>query len=444
VRPALLAVLQSNMASRTRTEGSINSQVRQIQYSVNGGAPTAQDITCYTSGKAKKMTDVITPQFSKGRNNGFIYNNPMESIQVELELKEDNYLVQQTEIRQSDGVITSFVKYEPKTGTPNYSRWFPNDLTVINWNHPYFEGSFLNANYPESGVSDAIQRTLAKCLANAAESDAQLLVTMAEAKKTLDSAERLITILPRLKSFLQKNGRKMFTPSGALKLAGNLAAQWLEYRYGFMQLYYDYKSYMTAYSKTGNARRMRFVSQETLRYKSNIPDVVTTNAFHFEQQYRYRGRNTIVSSGCLVQHTDPFDHLYHRGDVGIDRVGNAIWELVPFSFILDWFVDASTRISAHEGRMDQRVLCKWSTIRSNCIGFYSVNRQGRNYFSGGYQYVGQYASSYNAQEMIRHVRRVPDPSLSALPQINIKLNWEKFTDLASLLTQVIQSITRSK
>lgn len=428
--------------SRTRTEGSINSEVRKIQYSVNGGPPTTQDITCWKSGKAKKMTDVVSQRFGTGRSRGIIFNNPMSSIEVELMAAEEEYFVQQTDIRQSDGVITNFVRYEPNTGKPNYTRWFPNDITVKDWNHEYFEGSFFNANYPVTGIEDAKQRTLAKALAAAAESDAQLLVTIAEAEKTLDSAVRLATLLPRFNTWIRKNGRKVITPKGILRLAGSLAGQWLEYRYGFMQLYYDYKSYMTAYGKNGNARRMRFVSEETIKSPQTIAPVTSTNAYHFEQQYRYRNRRTKVSSGCLVQHTDPYDHLYHRGDVGIDRLGSAVWELVPFSFILDWFVDASTRISAHEGRMDQRVLCKWTTVRSDAIGYYAVHRQGRNYSSGGYQYVGQYASTYGCIERIRTVKREPDLSLSALPQFKVKLNWEKFTDLASLLTQTISNIGR--
>lgn len=432
-RQLLLPSMFNNMEqqTRTRTSGTISSETRTLKYGTIPGSPATQTVTVYTKHKYKKTTDVVTKEFKRLRNSGMILNNPLDIVDVEVNCTEEPYEVIYRDYVNGNLVRTEY--YQPADGSkgPNYSRWFSSDLVGLNAASPTFVSNHMDAAYPCSGLASAKQRTLAKALASAAESDALLLVTAAEGAKTLDSAGRLLTLLPRFNDWVKKNRKKLLRPSGALRLIGSLASQWLEYRYGFMQLYYDFKSYQKAYGSDGTSRRWRFVSSETI--DSTIPNVSLPTQYQYFDQLvtKYRKRKTVVSSGCLIQLID--GTLRQRGDVGLDRLLTTAWELVPFSFIIDWFVDTADRIAAHEGRFDQLVVAKWTTVRSTCAGQYYMSRTGRSYTAGNTTYVGSVRSSFGAFEVLRHVSRTPDPTLSVLPQLKVKLNWQKMTDLVSLL-----------
>lgn len=324
----------------------------------------------------------------------------------------------------------------------NYSRWGEPQLCahlVGTDAYPVRFGTLYPAN--ESIPANIQQLLIADCLAKAASSDALLLVSLKEFGKTVQTVESYLTKQEKFIHFccqardyvasVRKRPKRL--KRDAIRLTGALASEWLEYRYGLMQLYYDFKSFSSAAGRVGSSSRRRFISMRSFTSSGGF-SLPLVNTYDTVSHSGRRTRKDTFTAGCLVQ---PSTDVVTAGDtLGVDRILTSAWELVPFSFVLDWFVDTSNRIAAFEGRYDQKVLAKWFTHRIEAVGTIQRSVTGREWETADHlqRFVGEYNSTYSATERLMQVSRVADPSLSPLPQLAVRLNWKKFSDLAALFS----------
>ncbi len=380
--------------------------------------------------------DQLTANFARRRAQGEIIVNPMASAQSKI-VGDSNIGYTLRNYTASTGALYAGTKLEILSGS--LGRYHVAGPSIAS---RYFGGPTprdeIRARFGFAAAEASESSLLARCLSKAASSDALALVTFAELNKTLslysDLAKQAVAfdkVITRMtavdKKFLRKaNLRDM-------KRSGLLAAQaWLTYRYGIMATYYDMMSWVDARRSLGKTRRARFISQATSDYDSGLQSSSLTRTWEVETSRQRFKRHTTSSAGCVVgfELEGGLDESY-----GILHLLSSGWELVPYSFVLDWFVDIGERIAAFEGKFLRPVLGSWITHRHSLYEFRDVNNEGRRYTSGSLIYDSLGMSNYSTRtETCEIVTRSANPSLSALPQLKVNLNWKRLADSIALLS----------
>lgn len=194
---------------------------------------------------------------------------------------------------------------------------------------------------------------------------------------------------------------------------------WLEARYAWRPLLIDAENAIKLYQSDHQlAPRETFRSGDV----DSTSDVLDT-VFLFDQGNVYRGSATIESQskvrvGILAQATTSNGWTT---ELGLTNFGTAAWELIPFSFIVDWFVDVSGFFSKANISAAYKTLAVWSTF----IETYTIK-----YTLDTFNSV-PLSSPLQVEVVVERKTRVPGGEQSG-PSINIGLDWPKVVDLIAI------------
>lgn len=431
-------------------DASLTSDV----YVVSNGTPAAPVQISFQSDSSisKYCEDVITPNFTVRRAAGEVIMNDYKSVVSELtayapslhyflRVTNDGVPVQTTEVYLIGPYSARFRK--PRTPMALLSS-------------AALSSELTGYNLPNLGAAE--QRVLAKALQSASSTDALALVTMAELDKTVDLlaaggrlALRGAVLLENLgpkrlgefKSALRHYGqltnkrkRQLFLRSLAGSLRSTMQA-WLGYRYGIMATYYDLESWVEASST--KQRRLRFVANESDSFIDEGTWVTeyTTDFSDFKSRV-FRKRRTVSSAGVLIEGTA----LPKSQRFGATRIFESAWELVPWSFVLDWFVDVGTRLAAWEGGLHVRPLGSWVSHEHTIEYRNSYTNDWRDWTDGPTRYWGEGNDAGTVSELCTIRERKANPSLTWLPQVSVKLNWKKLADSVALFSGASTRLVR--
>lgn len=144
-------------------------------------------------------------------------------------------------------------------------------------------------------------------------------------KFRLDDAARILGLAQRPRSLANAN-RKFLKDSGGM---------WLEYHLGWKPLIGDIHSALDVLQRgfppfrvTGRARG----------YKSKVAANTST-------RYWFQEQNLRVQLKATVNVSDP--NLWQANQLGLINPAVVLWELVPFSFIVDWFLPVGDFLSQY-------------------------------------------------------------------------------------------------
>jgi hypothetical protein len=165
-----------------------------------------------------------------------------------------------------------------------------------------------------------------------------IIVTLAESLKTLEMLKHPFQSLTNL----SRGGR---TISAIIK--GSSSA-YLEYRYGWRQLYTDIREFANVYERARShikylrehvetGRKISASQQDTLNPDTLYPHAVNGATITFKATEQSRvARFSLISpvTQAMLQVTQLETVLQ---GLGTDLVFEAMWDLVPYSFIVDWF-----------------------------------------------------------------------------------------------------------
>lgn len=200
----------------------------------------------------------------------------------------------------------------------------------------------------------------------------------------------------------------------------DLRNDWLSSRYGWRTLYYDIESLRELLSKFGESRQ-RYSDHAGTKYSTGNCEVIPISD------------DPVATINGLV---NDVVNISMRGsvvaDVQIPKLQfNPLqtgWELIPLSFVVDWFLSVGRTIAA------------WSflSLRPSYVASYGVKVEiDRSFslqvnfkspYSGVIQQTGHCVGSYE----VRVPCRVP-----LTPHFTVKLDWAKVIDLIALLSQRI-------
>lgn len=363
--------------------------------------------------------DIEIPNFHRRRAAGGIFNNPYDST---LTISDVGYFR-----------YDEFRKYRNTYNTTHYNRYYTNTVDRMSaiLNFPALLA--LPVVDLENLKNIAITQAWSKV---AASSGAMALVSVAEARKTVNLIAEIFVVALR---YFRRGMTLRNMIANGLMTSTKAAHAWLQWRYGIRPLYYDIVNAIEAYNAIGNKQRVRLSSSISFDedVDSLINHVVTPRTYSVR---RWSRTNGIVSAGVLVEAIKP--KIDFAQAFGTCDVLETTWELLPYSFVVDWFAKVGTWIAAWTPSADVRPLTSWVVVRKNdiqlreIIFMTSAHVTWTPYVS---MQVPQITNVFSAPDVITKTttERIPQPDLPFLPPIQVSLDWKRMIDLLALIKQLM-------
>jgi len=363
--------------------------------------------TAYTE---ETMVDQVTPNFKKRSAAGEVFMSPM----------------QQSKISKQDGTCSWRINLEQDLHdevTRRYSFYGTTGVKTI--------CQFDPSKFPPPASFDLETlkgQAVAQAHSNISLSKMQLLATMGEGKKTVSS---VVSILHRVYRIIRavKNLDLKYL-KGQISFE-QLADRYMEARYALRPLFYDVANLSNALQATPPAK-----SRQTFRGKVSDSDLTSLetvvpifdDGFHIDlATIQSRSTEVVVTAGVLTDVV--FMGSTHT--FGLTEVAESAWELVPFSFVVDWFTNLGKLISAWAPNPGFSVVGSWvkteiSTVY-DCYPTEIVNI-GTPWSPSS---SGTFSGSY--MEIHKTITREPSPSIPWLPSFDVNLDMLKLLDIVMLL-----------
>lgn len=238
---------------------------------------------------------------------------------------------------------------------------------------------------------------------------------------------------------LKRVGKILDRKIGRVRTLAEFADAWLEYRYGWRILMYDIESAAQSYESLKEKHLLkRYSAHESMidvRYRHS-------NAFG---GFGTDG-GTNISLNALFGVPGGTDYVTNK-KVDI-RVGAGAsvseflgsraytlnpllttWELVPFSFIVDWFIDIGAAVGASTPTFGRDLAYVWKSVRHE-ISIQSSWAIQAYKEDSSYTYVSDATGSGNTKRIL--YERTPITFQPMNLSFNPQLNLAKFTDLAAI------------
>lgn len=212
--------------------------------------------------------------------------------------------------------------------------------------------------------------------------------------------------------------------------ASIFAQLWLEYRYAWLPMIYTIQDALRALESsiqegaliTGTARQTESISNSKTVVTTAAPDATytTTTVINGSRQYTVKAYGRINSTTSTKFAFDPL------------ITG---WELIPFSFVVDWFIGVGDFIQAWSPFSGVDAL----GISASTVTEYTDENYHNQSWSG-INSLGSYTGCKNkleVKEYVRSPRGVP-----ALPTWNPSLSMVRGLDAVSLLYEMTRGVRR--
>lgn len=305
-------------------------------------------------------------------------------------------------------------------------------------NRIYNTGTCAGAiyEYSQGPISFVSPRTLfepperdeiIRSVVNRACSDARtatydILTDIAELRSSIDLFRKVGSMLnTHLDDLLKLSLRYSTNPKALAKASSDL---WLSYRYGLMPVVFSLQDALKAISKNqnpisigratiGDSGSLAKVTETT----SNTFDTRTTETLDWNRKYRgfsLAQYSAIISNKFRV---DPLTTSY---------------ELIRFSFILDWFLDVGTWLEAISPFAAGTTLSTMGSVKTTVV--YKQHRFNHSHgVLGNIRYEGDYDCTSLVINEEKYERFYYSPSL---PAWNPRLNLPRITDAIALASSL--------
>lgn len=400
---------------------------------VNYVDSTLQFGTACPKTRYESISDVVTPNFHALQNEGKIINNPYEQISI---------------------VTTDEIaRYTYRFGYKVLTHCGPDEWLVwdeLNWGiRPSSTtmggspGCLLSA--PICNQQSLIDAALASAWSRVGLDSVQAYVMLGEAHKTVASVcsifARFIKILKKIKK-LDGHGLLMELT------AKQLADRYMELRYALRPLLYDMNGTIAAFKTEAKTLHDRLTFRASKHCTDRDYNIATLTKQVYNNAcgtwYKYAvfeqetSRTVDVRAGVLTQ-------LETTSELPVWGLANPIeaaWELVPFSFIVDWFVNIGDTLSAWVPDYGLKALSSWYTVTDTVYQMARYSNTWGTMPEGNDDNVPLY-HDYSWDNVFHCIltttkTRVPDPSRYVMPSISLKLNIFKLTDLLIIAKKILR------
>lgn len=323
-------------------------------------------------GVEETTNDVVTPDFHQRIARGEIVNNPFYNIK-----RTYDYSVGTWRYDLTSPCSGSLVKYQDGNGF--YSLGTNKQLYLLEPTH----STLGSRNQQLASLENLIQT---RALANVVPADVQILVDLYEWKQTLRLVRDPVrTLYKWLTAFEEKNLRRKRRRKAirykirrrltkrqiaemrsyerrqsAKQLIEAISSKWLAARYGVMPLCHSIQGGLDIVRKPQTSPRITARSSgSTTDYVDSASQVVTGYHWNSTLSKTTTSRGT-VRAYVLYEHQMS---LVERSGLSLHELPISVWEGIPFSFVVDWFLNVGDWIRAVTPKAGVNVLATGVTVR---------------------------------------------------------------------------------
>lgn len=299
-------------------------------------------------GKTKTFSDTVSPGWFWRRAKGEVFFNPMQMTELEITFSGSGGRANQISQLNCSGTLYNVERrwsdshyFWALTGGGNYGLRADGTLNMPT-------DSLTSADQAE-----AILEAATKARAGVKSGNAGGWETLAQTRKTLDLLRNPFSSLTKMtNSFMSKSSRSKGSRGGPGALGGGVlqipADEWLKYRYGVLPLINDVQAVLNELGRT--YKRQRHSSRASVTLESNASRTFSTTTTGWGGTHQEtRTSVTVVRAVSLDEYVSSM-----AIELGLDlsQLPKTAWELVPFSFVADWFVNVGDFLNAMTPRLN--------------------------------------------------------------------------------------------
>lgn len=386
--------------------GSLNSLPVHTDDSYQG--------TVYQDHSWQTMTDVVTEDFHERRARGEIINSPM-SIEKVITCDQPLKL-------SAEGII----RYKHSNGSwyTRLKHQMSGTVSMID-----FIGQ---PACPNVNVSTEQALAVTTAWANADQSELLAMATIAELEDSTKLIGEILSRFVRTCQRVKARREKLVTHR-------DLENLWMEVRYGLRPMYYDLKGAIAAFDATiGSRMRQTFrgfetASEDTTNIAKRRVNMQPGLAYDLVVEHKC-STDYQIRAGVLMDVETSW-----AGVLGIDQVGETVYDLVPLSWVFDMFFNIGDTIASWSPNLGMVPLASWLATTKTC------HQQSK--FLGIEDHVSNNNSTttytLDTSPMLANVDKVaaktvitktrePEPKRSILPRFDLNLSMFQAIDLAIL------------
>jgi len=339
--------------ARTRSRGELDRPVKGPIYKYANGE-LSYTMLCEEAHDGQEISDVVIPNYHARSARGEIFNNPMS-----LKRSVVSYGAGGSEYQVSS---TTGIRYEvPVAPTRFYAEQWRLSPTAL---------SDLYVNQADRPVAeDMLQAAKLIALAQVDSSDYKFGESLLEARETLRFAKNP---LKALKPIVNDFGRKARRKASRFKRYEDkiraVEDVWLSYRFAVTPIWLDVEDAIEAFDtwKTGDERPVRLTSRGQQLFTHNVSDTVlkgsNTETYDTSSWYTEQAK-----AGIMYHVTDPVRDAQFILGLRKKDIPEALWAVVPYSFMVDRMLDISSAIRGLTNLADPsvRILSGWTTVKTS-------------------------------------------------------------------------------
>lgn len=361
------------MRTRTRdntsfvgsTTSGTDSSNNESSHSCVTGSVSESLAFPYPIGELETMTDHVVPHFHKRIAAGEVINNAMSKSKTRrsVSFSTRSYNVNW---KSTDAAAHRHCAYK-------YAQSIDGSFFCLN------EAGAPVGHLSLDGVSEKRLRELAGTDANAGIETSQFegATFVAELRETIGFlVNPMGNFVKKLEGYKRsKLARKHLNHQ---TVADYISSNWLRYRYGIRPLVYDIQNAAEAVAQTVHGhipeRRTSRGSASTSGSQSQSGSIGAYCSYD-----THTSGSTKVRAGVLYQASRSPDTF----GVGAPEIPGALWEAIPFSFVVDWFANVGTFVDAISPKGGITRLASWTSVEKELTTTRSIRWvNGGNYGTG--------------------------------------------------------------
>ena len=319
-----------------------------------------------SQGVLQTTSDVVSPQFKKRSGKGELIVNPYKSTR-ETQTGAGSYSrVRQVNL-ESCAATHAHNEFDTKGPAAYYISTNGTRTTLS-----------LSSLISDAEIASAIGVAATQAWASSAGHQAGILQDIAEMRQTLQMFTRpLSSIQPLLKAMKssQRKGVLKKSKEVAVSSASSARNLWLQYRYGIRPLVSSVNGILSALKRPKGVHRQTYRGNYSVKRISSTPG--TFDAWEVRFSYTDNHTDTLyVRAGIVME-----ESISLPTALGVDA-GSMLalpWELVPLSFVADWFINVGSFLESLAPALTKDPLASWVVTKRfqtrswNVIGTTALN-----------------------------------------------------------------------